>query len=379
METELTSELRERASKVRIPDRILIFFLSGVGDTLMFTPALELLRKIMPRSRIVGLTMKQSEYDILDSNPDIDEVQMWKFLDKGILENLAHVFSFRARHYDLTILPCPSNRLEYNVIARICGAPRRAAFHYLKQSRRNFDFLNNFLIPHKDHVHNAEHNLQLVEKLARTSRTAYADWKGKMVLRTNFADVAIAEEYLRDHKLQGKPLVGLHISSSRAKHMERKCWPKESFLELIRRLKAIRPEFEYLIFCGNEDLEESEWLKQNAGEKVHIAKNIPIRGIAEILKRSKVLVTNDSGIMHVGIAVEAPTVAIFGPTNPKRSGPWMSPSTTVVRTDLPCSPCFYHTSSELTCPAGSDFECIRKLPVDHVLNAVLSKLDTPTK
>jgi ADP-heptose:LPS heptosyltransferase len=369
METELTEELRNRLNQSKAPDQLLLFLLSGLGDTLMFTPALNLLRLIWPKTRIVALTMRRSEYDILHTNPDLDEVLIWPFLKKNAFKSLSYLTKIRRQHYDLSILPCPSNRIHYNLIATICGAKQRAAFRYLKQSRRNLDFLNQVLIPHTDHVHNVEHNIQLVEKLSRISRDLNPQWSPTLILKTLPYDEEEALRFLVTSNLNNQSFIAFHISSSRKKHMERKCWPKENFLELARKFELESPDLHFLILCGDEDLAESKWLVEKIGRKAHIAQTLPIRTIAQILTKSRLLVTNDSGLLHVSCAMNVPTVALFGPTNPRRSGPWNARAE-IVRMDLPCSPCFYHTSNELTCPAGLNFECIRQLPVENVAQAV---------
>ena len=74
------------------------------------------------------------------------------------------------------------------------------------------------------------------------------------------------------------------------------------------------------------------------------------------------LITNDSGPMHLANAVGTPIVAIFGPTNPKRTGPYQG-NYIVVQRELPCAPCYLRK-----CPAGQ--ECLQELGVDQVMSAV---------
>jgi heptosyltransferase-2 len=80
------------------------------------------------------------------------------------------------------------------------------------------------------------------------------------------------------------------------------------------------------------------------------------------------LVTNDSGVMHVGAAVQVPMVAIFGPTNPRWVGP-VSEHCLLVKKDLPCQPCFIYSTRHLECSAGRNFECLSTISVDEVMAA----------
>ena len=354
---------------------MIIFLLSGVGDTLLFTPAIALLRLSWPDTKLVALTMRRSEQDSLRYNPDLDEVRFWPFLQAGWMESLRYVAGLRREAFDLSLLPCPSNRMHYNLIAFLTGAHHRVGFHYLRQSRWNLDFLNTDLFPHRDNVHNVEHNLAAVESLVGMSRHAVPGWSPLMRLETVDEDRREAALFLERENLTGARRLGLHVSSSRAKHMERKCWPKESFLALMEDLSRKRGPLKFILFCGDEDLPETEWLAQRGGPDVHVAMRLPLRTAAEVIRACAAFVSNDSGMLHVACAVRTPTVAIFGPTNPRRTGPWMAPAE-VVRIELPCSPCFYHTSRDLTCPAGIDFACLRELPTSLVADATGRALET---
>ncbi len=349
------------------PDRVLLFLLSGLGDTLMFTPALRLMRLAWPETRLVALTMREGERDVLQTNSDLSEVRLHSFLRMDACSNLRFLMDLRRERFELSVLPCPTNRIHYNVISFLCGAIERAGFRYLRQSVRNLDFLNTLVLPHAGHVHNVEHNIVLAERLTGVLRADQVGWHGHLALTIPDEDKAQARHFLESERLRGSELIGLHVSSSRAKHMERKCWPKEKFLELIQGMT--REGRRFLLFCGDEDLPESEWLMERGGASLHLARQMPIRVVAELIRACKVFVTNDSGLQHVAAAVGAPSVVIFGPTNPKRTGPWMGKSG-IVRTGIKCSPCFYHTSGDLTCPMGIDFACLRDLSVAQVRASV---------
>lgn len=351
------------------PGKTLIVLASGLGDTLMFTPALSLLRQAWPRTRLVALTVRETEREALEHHRDLDEVRFAPLLRLGIAEIVRHILALRREKFDLVLLPCPGNRLHYNLLAWLSGAPHRAGFRYLQQSRLNLDFLNTQLLAHRDYVHNAEHNLALVELLTGRLRAQVGPGHPPLALPTTPADRDAAEKYLdaRDGATEG--WIGLHVSSSRIKQMHRKCWPVERFASLVKRLEKKYPGLRYFIFCGYDDAEDSRRLAALLEGRARVLENLSVRVIAEVMRRCRAVVTNDSGLLHVAVAMEVPTVALFGPTNPGRSGPWGGRAV-VVRQPMSCSPCFYHTSSDLECPAKLDFACIRDLPVEWVADAV---------
>jgi 3-deoxy-D-manno-octulosonic-acid transferase/heptosyltransferase-1 len=97
-----------------------------------------------------------------------------------------------------------------------------------------------------------------------------------------------------------------------------------------------------------------------------VAGETTLRELAALYKMASLLVTTDSGPMHLAAAVGTPVVALFGPTSPERTGPY-GEGHIVIRQGLPCSPCFRKTCDTL--------ECMNTIGVDEVLQAVRERLD----
>jgi ADP-heptose:LPS heptosyltransferase len=91
--------------------------------------------------------------------------------------------------------------------------------------------------------------------------------------------------------------------------------------------------------------------------------------LAAIMNRSAISVTNDSGAMHLAVALNRPVVSIFGPTNPTWVGPYRRPQS-VVRVDLPCSPCYFRRLSQ--CP--NDHACMKQVSAEQVIERVRNVL-----
>ena len=116
--------------------KILIIALSGLGDALMFTPALKLLRKNLPDAQIDALVMFKGVKDIYERNSNINNIHYYNFIDEGILASLNYLLKLRKK-YDYSINVYPSNRKEYNIFNFIVGANKRTGVKYLRK-----DFLN---------------------------------------------------------------------------------------------------------------------------------------------------------------------------------------------------------------------------------------------
>ena len=96
--------------------KILINALSGIGDALMFTPALSILKKELPNSQIDSLVMFKGVKDLYESLSEIDNVFYHNMLDSSKLSNLNFILGIRKNQYDLSINVYPSNRKEYNIV-----------------------------------------------------------------------------------------------------------------------------------------------------------------------------------------------------------------------------------------------------------------------
>ena len=140
--------------------KILIVALSGIGDALMFTPALKLLRAQLPDAQIDVLVMIKGAQDILINNPNINNVYHFDFLQEGIIKSLKYILSIRGK-YDASINVYPSNRKEYNIISYLVGARNRMAVKYLRKDFSNLGFLNSMRITENDSVHNVQTNIKL--------------------------------------------------------------------------------------------------------------------------------------------------------------------------------------------------------------------------
>ena len=143
--------------------KILVIALSGIGDALIFTPALKLMKEALPDAEIDLLTMLKGVQDIYSGNPNVNKILFFDFMNEGSLKSLNYVLAMRG-NYDVTINIYPSNRKEYNIINFLIGAKKRVAVNYLRKDFLNFGWLNNVTIKENDSLHNAQTNIKLVER-----------------------------------------------------------------------------------------------------------------------------------------------------------------------------------------------------------------------
>lgn len=366
-----------------LPRRIIVFCLPGIGDTILFTPALGLLRGLFPRAHITVMTMFRATADILTSNPDLDEVRHFDFFNAPKTASLRCLWRLRRERYDLSIMAFPSNRFEYNCVNWFVGRRWSAAHRYDHQSWRNLWFLNNIVVREARRFHNVEENLRLVRAIAEHIGVPMPEVPSdrdvlvrRLPLQLPLPDEArtYASAFLAERGISSDtPLFGFHTWSSTFKNMTRKCWDKDNFVALIRRLGQTYTEARFLIFSGPADEVVSQYIRKHAGDRVVLVEERNLRHAVALQERCRVFISNDSGMMHLAAAVGIPVVALFGPTDKWRLHPWTTRHV-IVSKELPCMPCFYYSSQPLRCVANINYACMRDITVEEVFTAVQNLL-----
>ena len=329
------------------------------------------------------MTMFRGTSDILATNPDLTEVRHFDFFNAPKWESLRCLWRLRREHYDLSVMSFPSNRIEYNVVNRLVGRRWRAAHRYDHQSWRNLWFLNNIVVSEARRYHNAEENLRLICAIAKRIGVPVPELPSnrdalmhQLPLQVPLSDEAraYASAFLAERGINSDaPLFGFHTWSSTFKNMTRKCWDKDNFVALIRRLAAAHPPARFLIFLGPADEAVSQYILKHAGDRVVLVQESNLRHAVALQQRCRVFISNDSGMMHLATAVGVPVIALFGPTDWERLHPWTERHV-IVRKSLPCMPCFYYSTQPLRCVANINYACMREISVDEVFTAVQNLL-----
>lgn len=148
-----------------------------------------------------------------------------------------------------------------------------------------------------------------------------------------------------------------------------KRWPVAAFRETLRRLAIEFPAHRFAVLGGKEDAELAREIILGAPERTaNLAGSTSLGELVEVIRACDLIVTNDTGPMHIAAALGRPMVALFGPTNPNRTGPYARQSD-ALREPLPCSPCLSQS-----CRNPKQMECLTALTVERVLSAVAARL-----
>ncbi len=336
--------------------------LYGIGDTLLFTPAVRVLKETYPDYTITAFTFFPTTRDVLLNNPYIDSVVYFPMLKESKISTLLFLKRF-VRKFDVVINFYPSNRREYNLFA-LSLMPKKIIGHdYIKSNILSFNFVKSWTIKEDYALHVVEENLALLKYFEIESPPRYP-----LQLFLKEEEVEWGRMYVKPYS--AKLRVGIHPGTSSFKNHDKRRWPLKHFVEFGKMLKHYNKDTVLFVFGGSEEKPLKEYIKEKLKNTIEtvVVETSSIRKTASIMQRMDIFVSNDSGLMHLAAALKLPTVGIFGPTNPVWVRPWGT-AHRVVRLNLPCSPCFYYSPKPLSCPRGLDFKCLKELSAEMVFKA----------
>ena len=150
-----------------------------------------------------------------------------------------------------------------------------------------------------------------------------------------------------------------------------KCWPTPNYTALVRLLAQQYPDVCFAVMGSGEDRTRGEAVKAAAQERVlNLCGETSLPEMMEWLRLCKLMITNDTGPMHVAAALGVPLIALFGPTDPNSTGPY-GQLENVLRIKLPCAPCFKHS-----CHWHNPMECLTAITPAKVFEAARKKLES---
>ncbi len=148
-----------------------------------------------------------------------------------------------------------------------------------------------------------------------------------------------------------------------------KCWPAQNYAELVRQLAQNFPDARFAVVGSADDQSLGEIISRDAPERIlNLCGKTSLPEMMEWLRLCKLMITNDTGPMHVAAALGIPLIALFGPTDPCNTGPY-GQLENVLRIDLPCAPCF-----KSSCSWKNPLECLTAISPQAVFEAAQRKL-----
>ncbi|HET9529953.1 MAG TPA: lipopolysaccharide heptosyltransferase II [Blastocatellia bacterium] len=357
--------------------RILVFAYHGLGNFIMYTPALKLLRERFPDARIdlqVGnntgceeVVARSHVFNHIYNLPYNSSPDRW----------IKRAIEIRETGYDVTINEFHSHSWKLALLVAYSRAPFRVGHvtspGWSKRFSR-YSFVFNMPAVMREREHEIERYLDLLAPLGIT-RPSITEAQTSVFLTGE--DRQYARCFLRQTTAGSYgEIIGIQPGTSPA--MRWKQWPLDRYRALICDLLKARPDARIVLFGSPGELAMIEGLVEGLGERVQIAAGrTTVRQVAALIELCDMLVCNDSGLMHVAVAVGTPVVAIYGPTDMERTAP-LGENHTVVRHDIACSPCF-RLEGDAQVQACSHHDCLMTIYPEEVFNEVTVSLSRQTE
>ena len=309
--------------------RILIIKLGAVGDVIHTLPVLETLRHCFPQAHI-GWAVEEAAAPILEGNPALSELIL---LDRkkvrgasGLLYFRQWLRSLREKHFETAL--DPHNLFKSGMIAYGSGASLRIGFKKFREG--NFLFMNRRIKPASRHKHAVEKYLCLLAPLGIQE----TQWVLRFPLNWRPPDADRIERFWAQEGfdrpgVKHDAVVAINPGAS----WPSKRWMPDRYARVADRLvkeQGVR----ILISWGPGERALADGVARAMSEKGVIAPETDLKQLTALIKRCRLLVTGDTGPLHIAAALGVPTVSLFGPSDPARNGPY-GHGHAVVRSPIP--------------------------------------------
>lgn len=336
--------------------RILIRGTNWIGDAVMSIPAMRELRRIFPHAHIT-LLVRPWVSGVYGNVDFVDEILLFDKTggQRGPAGLLRMSAELRRRNFDAAFLF--QNAFEAALLATLARIPIRIGY---RRDGRGLLLTHGLRIdPAVREAHQAYYYLGIVSGLGLAPDRLRQPDASSLDVRvgTRPEGKQKARETLARHGIApGTPLIGVNPGAA---YGPAKRWLAERYARAADLLAA-RHRARTLVFgSAGEGKIAGEVAGAMASSPVVLAGLTTLEELMALLCECAVLITNDSGPMHLAAALGVPQVAIFGSTSEKATGP-LSPRARVVREPVECSPCFLRS-----CP--TDFRCMTRITVDRVV------------
>ncbi|MCD6419475.1 MAG: glycosyltransferase family 9 protein [Synergistetes bacterium] len=313
--------------------KIGIIVLSNLGDNILLTPAVCNLVEYFNEASFYVFVPSGSE-EVFSFLPNLEEIVPYSREENG---RWYLIKALRERKLDLVV------DFRCTLVPWLSGARYKPTF-----------FFKEFFIS-KRNLHEADRNIAMLKKVLgipvrRCNLTFQVKGEDKVWIKEVFKDYSISKEEKK---------IALAIGAN----WDKKRWPIDKFAKLADDLSMNR-KCRFFLIGSREDERDlaSDFIKLSNVNTVNLVGRTTLGRLAALLESIDLLISNDTGVLHLASAMQAPTVAIFGPGNWKRYGPYGN-KYIIVHLDLPCMPC-----NRNYCKYG-DFRCIKDIPVEMVERA----------
>ncbi len=353
--------------------KILIVKLSAIGDVIHTLPALTALHRHYPDAQIDWL-VEDGAADLVQGHAALSRALVWrrrefvKLLKAGRLFSAVRLFlsvllALRSTRYDLII--DFQALLKSSLWIFLARGRRKVGFGQgMEHSENSHLFLNERIPAVSMEIHALDRGLRLLQALGIPNLQVLYD------LPIGEKDEGAAEQLLVESGVRlDRPFVVINPVAK----WPTKLWAAERFRELAERL--LEKGFQVVFTGSKEDRPLIDEMAGTLGSSViRLDGRTTLKVLAAVYRSASVVVSTDTGPMHLAAALGTPVVALFGPTAPWRTGPYGG-GHVVLRAGVSCSPCF---SKSCKTTELEPMACMNRITVEQVVEAV-ARLDAEKK
>lgn len=342
---------------------ILVYAMVNLGDVILLTSAIALLKKIYPNARITMLS-RPIVREVIEHNPVIDDVILFDYKAKQNAAGRmwAMVQELRARKFDLAI--SFDRKLRTALLCWLAGIPVRVGPSRVldaRPSRVTWLYTNTVPI-----TYNLDETLQ-----AETYQEIIRGFTGREGHERPILPSPTEQQREKAAELlssaAGKRRIGLCVKGT----FGLKTWPKEYFVEVVRALHA-RYDAAFYVTGAPGDHAYAEEVIQAIGLPVeNLCGKTNLMELTALYAQLDLLVSVDTGGAHIAAVTGVPLVVMFGCTSPRRWHP-ISERAAVFSSHEPCCPCSY---GETDCPSYPQPDCLYHVKPDTIIAACTAYLD----
>lgn len=342
--------------------RILIIRLSSIGDVLHATPVAKALKESYPTCHITWIVSTMSA-SLLLNNPYIDKVYVWsreefdqavKKRQLGTIRKLWHQLKLFYQKNQFDIVLDVHGLFLSGMIAAYSKAPRRIGMANTRELNR---FFMTEQAPPTASRHVINRYLSVLAPLHIHTNDV------QMTLNLNAEQHKFADDFMKNHRIDSEEkLLLINFKTT----WTGKNWGNENFARLI---DLLAPDIQILLCGSKQDKEDANKIISLCHKPIFdAAGKTSLLELAALIHRADLVLTGDTGTLHMAIALQTPTISLWGASTPEQYGPIDQTNHIVIRSTHSCLACH-----KTKCAKGTD-ECMKAIPVETVaekVNAIL--------
>lgn len=336
--------------------KIIVRMPNWLGDAVMGTPILQDIKTALPEAHLTVLC-HSAIHNLLQNSPYIDDFLIFSREKKRTTDEKKRITSLLQNEaYDIGILLTRS--FSSALWFYKGGVKERIGF---QDHFRSLLLTKALKLPSEE---KQEHQVLTYKRLLGPLGISLSDTAPELFLQDN--ERHDAQNLLKTHGITKEhTLIGINPGAAFG---SAKCWPVENFIALTKALQA-DPSIRVLFFGDATGKPLVDTICQACPENsVNFAAQTTLRSLIALISLSNIIISNDSGPMHVAAALKKPLIALFGSTSDIKTGPYGD--ATVLHKHVICSPCYLRQ-----CPI--DFRCMKSITVQEVLQTIQGVLKCP--